>query len=213
MARRCRSVAFVGIDGAGKSTQARMLCDLLRARGARPISLHPYGRPILKVMHWGAATGGGGDQTQRPLATVLAWVDLAEILVYLWAQHARCALTTVLNSRDAWLVSDRSIDSTIVKHRLRHDLPDALLAFADRVAPHCQTTIWLRISPELAASRDRDFPLSSYIQMDEAHARAAVSRGWLVLPVDAASPDALFVTIADRLGLARPVASKSGEVG
>lgn len=97
-------ITFEGTEGAGKSTQARLLADRLRARGLRVVVTREPG---------GTAFG----RTLRGLLlepTTAPIVPLAELFLYLAdrAQHTRELIAPVLE-RGECLICDRFADATV----------------------------------------------------------------------------------------------------
>lgn len=191
--RHLRSVAFVGVDGSGKSTQARVLRDLLATRGNRVYLVHPYGRKFLPAGFSGSGDAGGdagrdvvrrpepgSSRLQRIPKAVVAAVDLLEIGVYLWVAYARARLAALVESgREVWLIGDRSLDDVLVKHVRRGTFSWRVASSLRRLFPVFDTTIWLDLRPEIALLRDRDFPLPYYEGFRETYSAAARRFGWL----------------------------------
>lgn len=119
-------VSFEGIEGAGKSTQVRLLAEALRARGARVVvSREPGGTAF------GAALRG---LLLDPAAGDVA--PLAELFLYLAdrAQHVRQVVAPAL-AAGACLVCDRFADATVAYQGYGRGLDPAFIAAAsDRAA-------------------------------------------------------------------------------
>ena len=101
---RGRLITFEGGDGAGKSTQAAVLAERLRATGVEVVATHePGGTPLGQEIRRLLVTPGGDPP-----------VPLAELLLYLAdrAQHVARVVAPAL-ARGAWVVCDRFVDSTI----------------------------------------------------------------------------------------------------
>jgi dTMP kinase len=97
-------ITFEGTEGTGKSTQARLLADDLRAAGRRMImSREPggtaFGRSLRSMLLDPAA------------ANIAPW---AELFLYLAdrAQHAREVIVPALE-RGEWVICDRFADATV----------------------------------------------------------------------------------------------------
>src|SRR3954470_24313253 len=105
MAGRGRFISFEGGEGAGKSTQARLLRTQLEARGHSVLlTREPGGSPgaeeIRKLLV-------EGDRDR--------WTPLAETLLFLAARadHVARAIEPAL-AAGTWVISDRFADSTFV---------------------------------------------------------------------------------------------------
>lgn len=105
MARNGRLISFEGIDGSGKSTQARMLADRLRASGHDPVlTREPGGSP-------------GAEDIRRLLVEgdPDRWSPETELLLFTAARrdHLERLITPALTKgRD--VITDRFADSTRV---------------------------------------------------------------------------------------------------
>lgn len=140
-------ISFEGIDGSGKSTQARRLAERLVASGCRVVEVRePGGTPL--------AEGVRGlllDPSLRidPFAEMLLFSAARAQLV---AEVVRPAL-----AEGAWVLSDRFFDSTIAYQGAGRALSDAawLRDFQHRVTGGLvpDRTFLLRVPPEVAASR------------------------------------------------------------
>ncbi len=101
---RGRFVSIEGGEGAGKSTQARMLAERLRAAGREVVlTREPGGTPGAEALRGMLLSGEH------------AWSLPAETLLHFAARadHVEQAIRPAL-ARGAWVVSDRFYDSTMV---------------------------------------------------------------------------------------------------
>lgn len=119
-------VTFEGIEGAGKSTQARLLTDELRARGERVVvSREPGGTAFGRTLR---------GLLLDPAAVSLA--PLAELFLYLAdrAQHVREVVAPALE-RGECLICDRFADATVAYQGYARGLdPAFIVAASDRAA-------------------------------------------------------------------------------
>ncbi len=96
-------ITFEGGEGAGKSTQVRLLADALMARGIEVVQTRePGGAPQAEVLRELLITG----ETDR-------WSAAAEALLNYAARddHLRTTIRPALR-RGAWVLCDRFSDST-----------------------------------------------------------------------------------------------------
>jgi dTMP kinase len=125
MAAPGRLVSFEGIDGSGKSTQARLLADRLRGLGHRvTLTREPGGSP-------------GAEQIRRLLTEGAAdrWSAETEVLLFTAARrdHLERTIRPALD-RGEVVITDRFADSTRVYQGLAQGLGrDDLRALVDRL--------------------------------------------------------------------------------
>ncbi|KHK91293.1 dTMP kinase [Novosphingobium malaysiense] len=146
-----RFIALEGGEGAGKSTQARLLADALRARGVEVVvTREPGGTPgaeaIRKLLLEGVPDDAGPG-----------WNPRAEALLFAAARsdHVERLIKPAL-ARGAWVVCDRFLDSSRAYQGGGGGLSDA-----DIVALHAigsegllpDLTLLIEVTPDVAAQR------------------------------------------------------------
>ncbi len=146
MVHRTRFVSFEGIDGSGKTTQARRLAELIRSRGQDAVlTREPGGAP-------------GAEAIRRLLVEGEPdrWSPETEILLFTAARrdHLEHTILPALTA-GAWVVSDRFADSTrvyqgVARAELR-GVVDRLHAEAIGVEPAC--TILIDVDCAVATAR------------------------------------------------------------
>jgi dTMP kinase len=145
---RGRFITFEGLDGSGKSTQARLLAERLRAAGeAVTLTREPGGSPGAELIR--------GLLVEGPPAR---WSPEAEILLFTAARrdHLERTIGPALE-RGETVICDRFADSTrvyqgVARADLRaivDDLHQALI----RIEP--DLTLILDLAPEVARARTR----------------------------------------------------------
>lgn len=137
---RGRFIVIEGIDGAGKTTQARALVSWLRAGGVPAIftrepSDGPVGRLIREVLR------GGLPMDARTLALLFAADRLDHV-----AREVEPRL-----GKGEWVVSDRYVLSSLVYQKL--DAPAEWVRALNRFAPAPDLTVFLRLAPRAALAR------------------------------------------------------------
>lgn len=104
MAARGRFISLEGGEGAGKSTQLKLLADALRARGLEVIETRePGGSPGAEAIRK-LLLEGEGDR----------WTTEGEALLFAAARADHSARTILpALERGAWVISDRYLDSSL----------------------------------------------------------------------------------------------------
>lgn len=206
-----RFITVEGGDGSGKSTQVRLLADLLRGSGIETvITREPGGSP-------------GAEAIRRLLlkGSIDRWEPLAESLLHFAARqdHLRRLVRPAL-ARGAWVVCDRFADSTLAYQGYGMGVDaDSLGHLAEIVVGDTRPdlTLVLDIAPEagLARAAGRSEHATRYERLDAVfHQR--VRAGFLAIAkanparcvlIDASAPAtqvarAIWETVRTRLGLA-----------
>jgi dTMP kinase len=140
-------ISFEGGEGAGKSTQARLLADALRARGIEPVlTREPGGTPGAEAIR-GLLLGTEGE----------GWNARAEALLFAAARsdHVERLILPAL-AQGKWVLCDRFVDSSRAYQGGAGGLSDA-----DVMALHGlgsggllpDLTLLIEIAPDEAAKR------------------------------------------------------------
>jgi len=180
-------ITFEGGEGAGKSTQARLLAEALEAAGKTVLcTREPGGAPNAEVLR-GLLLSRERD-----------WSPSAEIYLHFAARAEHLARTIrPALARSETVVSDRFADSTMAYQGYGLGADRALIGALCRLLPNQpDLTIILQASPAVAAQRiaARYRPLDRYEAMDPAfHARVAA--GYALIA--AAAPERCVVVSAD----------------
>ncbi|EIZ80348.1 dTMP kinase [Novosphingobium sp. Rr 2-17] len=144
-------IALEGGEGAGKSTQARMLADALRARGLEVVvTREPGGTPgaeAIRALLLDGVTGDGGE----------SWNPRAEALLFAAARsdHVHRLILPAV-ARGAWVVCDRYLDSSRAYQGGGSGLSDHdILALhqvgSDGLLP--DLTVLIEVSSDIASQR------------------------------------------------------------
>ena len=156
MPARGRFVTFEGGDGAGKSTQARLLLEALEnsgiaARGTREPGGSPGGEAIRRLIF-------GGDN----------WDAVSETLLIVAARRDHvCRLIAPALAEGIWVVCDRFADSTLAYQGYGRGLPlsglNALNRFAlGDFAPDLTLILDLPVEIALARAAARTAPADRF---------------------------------------------------
>lgn len=141
-----RFITFEGVDGSGKSTQARLLADALRASG----------RDVVLTREPGGSAGAEEIRALLLNGAADRWSAHSEILLFTAARrdHLERTIQPAL-ARGAIVISDRFVDSTRVyqgttQPQLR-DLVDQLHRLM--IGREADLTFVIDIDPELGLAR------------------------------------------------------------
>ena len=142
-----RFIALEGGEGAGKSTQARLLADALRARGIEAVlTREPGGTPGAEAIR-GLLLGVAGE----------GWGPRAEALLFAAARsdHVERRIRPAL-ARGEWVICDRFLDSSRAYQGGGGGLSDADILDLHRIGSGGllpDVTLLIEVSPEIAAAR------------------------------------------------------------
>ncbi len=180
-------ITFEGGEGAGKSTQARLLAEALAAAGDAVLrTREPGGAPNADVLR------------ALLLSRDHDWSPAAEIYLHFAARAEHMARTIQpALARGEVVISDRFADSTMAYQGYGLGADRALIAALCRLLPvRPDLTIVLQASPGIAAQRiaARDRALDRYEAMDAGfHLRVAAG----FAAIAAAEPERCVVIAAD----------------
>lgn len=215
-------IVLEGGDGAGKSTQARLLVEALRAAGHEAVlTREPGGTPVgeaIRGVLLGAGSEGMGGRTEALLFAAAR------------AEHARALIRPALQ-RGAVVVSDRYIDSSVAYQGAGRGLGEDTIAdlsawATDGLLP--DLTVVLDVAPGTGLGRAGDVNRME-AEPEEFHGRvrdsflrraAAAPDRYLVLPADAPIGEvagrilaAVLDLLGDRAGTPAPGTPAPGTPG
>jgi len=160
-------VTFEGVDGAGKSTQARLAADFLAGRGHEVVTTRepggtPLGERIRELLLGGPKMGAWAEASLFAAARA----ELAELVI-------RPAL-----ARGAAVVSDRYLDSSLAYQGVARGLGlDAVLALNAAVADLLPDRTFVLLVDEATAAARRAAEPDRLEREDESF-RRAVAEGF-----------------------------------
>lgn len=144
-------ITFEGGEGAGKSTQVRLLGDFLRSRGVE----------VLQTREPGGSPGAEQVRTLLVEGGASRWDAISETLLLYAARHdhVQKTIAPALNV-GTWVICDRFTDSTLAYqgggHGVSRALLDTLSAFAVGVVqPHLTFLLDMPVEQGLARARAR----------------------------------------------------------
>jgi dTMP kinase len=142
-----RFIALEGGEGAGKSTQARLLADALRARGIDAVvTREPGGTPNAEALRE-LLLGFDGE----------GWNPRAEALLFAAARsdHVELVIRPAL-AAGKWVVCDRYVDSSRAYQGGAGEIGDADIMALHRIGSNGllpDLTLLFEVSPTIAAER------------------------------------------------------------
>ena len=186
---RGRFIAFEGGEGAGKSTQTRLLADALILRGIScVVTREPGGTPGAEAIR-ALLLGTAGE----------GWHPRAEALLFAAARsdHAERLIVPALDA-GKWVICDRFVDSSRAYQGGAGGLSDAEVLALHQVGSKGllpDLTLLIELSPETAAARAaaRDGDAADRIGGRDAAYHARVAKAFADL---AAAEPARFARIA-----------------
>jgi dTMP kinase len=142
-----RFIAFEGGEGAGKSTQARMLAAALEARGI----------PVVLTREPGGTPGAEAIRTLLLASDAPDWGPRAEALLFAAARADHVArLIRPALAEGRWVICDRFLDSSRAYQGGEGGLPDDELLALHRIGSLGllpDLTVLIEIAPDIAAAR------------------------------------------------------------
>ena len=205
-AARFRSVALVGFDGSGKSTQSKLLRRVLEEGPEKALVfvVHPFGRKLLRAgvrspLLRSSSKEKPSDRSRTLIRRLVATADMMDIALYLWLVVLKAALAALFCDREVWVVGDRSMDDVLVKHQRQGTLSGKMTMKLRKLVPGFQVTIWLEVAPQVAKARDNDFDLHYYEELHVAYSAAAQRFGWRVVREAGRRPEEVRVQIVEEL--------------
>jgi dTMP kinase len=140
-----RFITFEGGEGAGKSTQLRLLAERLESRGVMAIATRePGGAPAAEFLR------------EMLLAGTQDFAPLTEMMLHFAAraEHMTRTIRPAL-AAGAWVLSDRFFDSTEAYQVYgQGGDPASFAALKTLISPHPDLTLVLVVAPDVAAARE-----------------------------------------------------------
>jgi dTMP kinase len=178
---RTYAVALVGLDGAGKTTQARLLTERLRSAGYEATYVHPSNDLVSLVPGGESIKQRIVGWLRRPTLASRATRRLCMALFGYWFALISLALARY-RYRNRIVVFDR------YRHQFLHDCYGPLAPWLVRTLPVPQQTVWLTADLDTLigrmSGRDRDTPRSYYRSAHRFHERLTETHGWARVETD-----------------------------
>lgn len=166
-------ISFEGIDGCGKSTQARLLENFLKLRGYK---VHVLREP-------------GGTPISERIRSILLDTDCVEmsqcteLLLYMAARAQLVGefLRPVLKD-DTWVICDRYMDSSVAYQGYGRGIPTAFIerlnsAVVGRMVPHL--TFIIDLSPDEADKRMNQDLFADRLESESREFKERVREGFI----------------------------------
>lgn len=197
-----RFISLEGIDGSGKSTQARMLAHVLRGRGLEVIETRePGGTPLGEAIR--------GLLLDTPKGSVAPAAEI-HLFAASRAQHVDELIRPAV-ARGAWVVSDRFVDSSLAYQGAARGFGIETVLEANRTAVDgCLPDLTLVIDvPAATAAWRRSGDGDDRIEAEGVAFQEAAAAGYRelarrfpqrVMLIDGAGePDAVHVAVMERI--------------
>ncbi len=165
-------IALEGGEGAGKSTQARLLCDALVARGIEVVrTREPGGTPLAETIRALLLTEGEAPELRTE----------ALLFAAARADHVARLIKPAL-AAGKWVVCDRFVDSSRAYQGGGGGFPDADILALHRIGSEGllpDLTMLIEVDPQVAAQRTkaRDGDATDRIGGRDAQYHARVAEG------------------------------------
>lgn len=214
-------IVFEGIDASGKTTQAKMLADSLRA-DARAVVLtkEPFlGLPMIAgILLSASKLPTHKDSLPSNASHSLAPQTEALLFAADRAEHVHKVLSPALNEGKL-VVSDRSFYSSIAYQSAVDGMSEEWIRSINNFAPEPDVVLLLDLDPELAHSRvegqARQFShfedVKKQVRIRENYLKLARENNWTI--IDASLPEAdvhsRVLAVLEAKGLLSPVQGKS----
>ncbi|WP_159832324.1 dTMP kinase [Novosphingobium sp. TCA1] len=151
---RGKFIALEGGEGAGKSTQSRLLAEALRAQGMDVVTTREpggtAGAEAIRALLLHGVSGESGEERQ-------GWGARAEALLFAAARsdHVEKLIRPALE-RGAWVICDRFLDSSRAYQGGGGGLSDADIRTLHEIGSAGMLpdiTVLIEVSPDIAAAR------------------------------------------------------------
>jgi dTMP kinase len=165
-------LSLEGIEGTGKSTQARLLAAYLRSRGYSVVqTAEPGGTPIsLKIRELLLSP----DSREMDQVTELLLYNAARV------QHIKEVITPALTRGDI-VISDRFSDSTLAYQGYGRGIHRQVIDALDAVATGCMRpdlTLILDVDVEIGLRRNKEMKKNDRLECEDVAFHQKVRRGF-----------------------------------
>lgn len=156
-------ISFSGIDGAGKSTQVKLLVEYLRSKGKKVYATEAmFGYFLLKPLVWvlRGTTGTRGQGPVKKNKSILPkfWFILA--FIDIWASYI-FKVRPMLAKYD-FVIADRFYTDIWANLLYYGYLPEWAFEIFVKLLPKADIAFMLQVNPKTVQKREREFPPDYY---------------------------------------------------
>jgi len=199
-----RTIALVGIDGSGKTTQAHRLAEALAAEGLSAVYRRNaggrrwFGRLAAKLGRGDDAEDLLGRRAMLVVESLLRWLAILRTLL-------RRALTGEITVMDRYAVCQYAS----LRARAAHPAAERRARLAYRLFPRPDVTFYLAVDPQVAhdriEARGYDHESTDYLSAAAVAYRSLPEYAGFVVIDANATPDKVAAEIRARLPIPAPV--------
>jgi thymidylate kinase len=155
-------IALCGVDGSGKTTQAKLLKGALDQRlGSRRVAYSHGNRPLFKTdtKSTGSDVGIGTSRRNWFLSILILKKDLLKLWLYIFQNRG----ATVV-------IFDRYVEDALAKAKFHGQSSNLFETIVNWLGPKSELAIWLDVPPETSFARDQEHPIEYHRNKQQAYA-------------------------------------------
>lgn len=167
-------VSFSGIDGAGKSTQVKLLVEYLRDNGKKVQATEEmFSYFLLKPLVWilRGATGTRGQGPVKKNKSILPKFWFIPAFIDIWASYI-FKIRPMLAKYD-FVIADRFYTDVWANLLYYGYLPDWAFRVFVKLLPKADIAFMLQVNPKTVQKREREFPPDYYEEQAKIYKRLA----------------------------------------
>lgn len=193
-------ISFSGIDGAGKSTQVKLLLEYLRDKGQKvhaTESMFGYFllKPLVRVLRKTTGSSSGGPVVRNKSFLPKVWFIFA--FIDIWIAYI-FKIQPLLKKYD-YVIADRFYTDIWANLLYYGYLPTWAFNFFITLLPKPYKLLWMSINPKSVSKREQEFPTAYYVEQEKIYKNMANRLDFYVINADQ-EPKDVFREIKNALG-------------